>query len=218
MCILELNQQELENFNKLNQAELPIWVGRNPRQWANQVELGLGDANQLPMHAFGRKEVEAYWADRRNSTLSCLLTTMAWGGMTYGNARGAFLRGHEPAGLSNEAMAVIERIRNGELNRQSAYAEFKQLRERQLLPNIGPAYFTKIIFFAHPAHNGYILDQWTARSMHILTMQTISQQCGHCPEKVEERLFSSGGHNPHAWRRYVMTRWMDYGFYAAIRN
>ena len=33
---------------------------------------------------------------------------------------------------------------------------------------MGPAYFTKLIYFLEPKHNGYIMDQWTARSMNLL--------------------------------------------------
>jgi hypothetical protein len=35
------------------------------------------------------------------------------------------------------------------------------------LPGMGPAYFTKLIHFLGPA-DGYILDQWTARSTNLL--------------------------------------------------
>ena len=37
---------------------------------------------------------------------------------------------------------------------------------------IGPAYYTKLIFFCHPKHDGYIMDQWTARSANLLIDQS----------------------------------------------
>jgi hypothetical protein len=68
-------------------------------------------------------------------------------------------------------LPLCDEIRNGKHNRRSAYSAFAALRIAGNLPSMGPAYFTKIIFFADPIADGYILDQWTARSVHTLTGQ-----------------------------------------------
>jgi hypothetical protein len=33
---------------------------------------------------------------------------------------------------------------------------------------MGPAYFTKLIYFLRASQDGYIMDQWTARSINLL--------------------------------------------------
>lgn len=89
---------------------------------------------------------------------------MAWGGMHVGNGRKAWAaRAHW--------LPLCDEIRAGKHTRKNAYNEFAKLRASKKLPGMGPAYFTKIIFFSSPSHDGYILDQWTARSIHILTDQ-----------------------------------------------
>jgi hypothetical protein len=69
-------------------------------------------------------------------------------------------------------LPLCDEIRSGKHTRRSAYAAFAALRVAGHLPSMGPAYFTKIIFFADPKADGYILDQWTARSVHTLTSQS----------------------------------------------
>src|SRR5690606_3910358 len=52
--------------------------------------------------------------------------------------------------------------------RQLAYQRFSVLRADGRLPGMGPAFFTKLIFFMGQSPRGYILDQWTARSVNLL--------------------------------------------------
>jgi hypothetical protein len=99
---------------------------------------------------------------------------------------------------------------------------------------IGPAYFTKLIFFANPRHDGYIMDQWTSRSVNFLlerspivkmrtknhvdprndeaayerfccAVEALSDLLiNRSPEETEQCLFSTGGRQPHPWRRYLL--------------
>jgi hypothetical protein len=67
---------------------------------------------------------------------------------------------------------VAEEIRSGKLDRGQAYEEFATLRNA--LPSkmlgMGPAYFTKLIFFLLPVNKprGFIMDQWTSASVNLL--------------------------------------------------
>lgn len=79
--------------------------------------------------------------------------------------------GHRGEALLN----IMERIRSGKLRRREAYAEFFKARCKGNLPGLGPAFFTKLIFFLGPKHKchimdqyGYIMDQWTAKSTNLL--------------------------------------------------
>ena len=54
------------------------------------------------------------------------------------------------------------------LCRVGAYKQFHRLVNEKKLTHMGPAYFTKLIYFLGSKQNGYIMDQWTARSMNLL--------------------------------------------------
>ena len=54
------------------------------------------------------------------------------------------------------------------ISRIEAYKRFHKLTLEGDLKGMGPAYYTKLIFFLERNHNGYIMDQWTARSMNLL--------------------------------------------------
>ena len=63
---------------------------------------------------------------------------------------------------------IVEDMLEKNLCRDEAYKRFHSLVENGKLTHMGPAYFTKLIYFLEPKHNGYIMDQWTARSMNLL--------------------------------------------------
>jgi hypothetical protein len=69
----------------------------------------------------------------------------------------------------------VSRVLQGRLNRSQAYQKFAELRNSDELPGLGPAYFTKLIFFLMTDRErpGYIMDQWTSASVNLLFEQTI---------------------------------------------
>lgn len=99
----------------------------------------------------------------------------------------------------------------------------------------GPAFFTKLIFFVRPADDGYIMDQWTGKSVNLLTgkplvhlsykghvtdntsaddyeefckvVEDLANICGSSGGEAEDRLFSHGGRKPGEWRAYVRRHW-----------
>ena len=89
----------------------------------------------------------------------------AWGGINRKHACSALQSfvGWEP---------IISNLRSEKCSSIEAYNQFYELRKSKKLSGIGPAYYTKLIFFCHPKHDGYIMDQWTARSVNLLVDQT----------------------------------------------
>jgi hypothetical protein len=90
---------------------------------------------------------------------------MAWGGQRHDHGRLAWnARQH-----IQKTMEAIQRAPN----RKEAYNICIEAKARKALPGIGPAYFTKLIYFLRPfsgpPNDGYIMDQWTARSVNLLT-------------------------------------------------
>lgn len=115
--------------------------------------------------------------------------------------------------------------------RAEAYAAFQTaaLATR----GMGPAYFTKILFFARPDLSAYIMDQWTARSVNLLldapairmvnrvavcksngpevyehfcgVVEDLAASFGKSGAHIESCLFSTGGRGKAAapWRQHV---------------
>ena len=92
----------------------------------------------------------------------CLRAIMVWGGQHKKHIDSVFSD-------SKPVESIIKRLRKGSLSRFDAYEEFFKAREKGKMKGLGVAFYTKIIFFCHPEHNGYIMDQWTAKSANLLT-------------------------------------------------
>ena len=104
-------------------------------------------------------------ADSGISDLEVVLDIFAWGGIN---------RKHACLALQsfNSWKCIISKLRNEEYSSIKGYEKFYELRNNNELSGIGPAYYTKLIFFCHPKHDGYIMDQWTARSVNLLIDQS----------------------------------------------
>ena len=63
---------------------------------------------------------------------------------------------------------IVREMRTSTISRAEAYDRLARFRRDHPGCGMGPAYFTKLIFFARQSHDGYILDQWTARSINLL--------------------------------------------------
>lgn len=109
-------------------------------------------------------------ADSGISDLEIVLDIFAWGGIN---------RKHACLALQNfnSWKGIIRSLRNKEFSSIKGYNEFYKLRNKKELSGIGPAYYTKLIFFCHPKHDGYIMDQWTARSVNLLLNQSDNRIC-----------------------------------------
>jgi hypothetical protein len=109
---------------------------------------------------------------------------------------------------------------------------FQNARAQNLLPGLGVSFFTKLICFINPNLNGYILDQWTGKSVNLLfddqliaitnygwindnnTPETYELFCqrieeialilGCTPLEAEEKIFSNGGIIRGVWRQYIL--------------
>lgn len=87
---------------------------------------------------------------------------MAWGDMRVTNGLATARWGEK------QICQNVQDLRESKLNRKEAFNKFQSLRKDKKLYGMSAAYFTKLIFFCHPDHNGYIMDQWTGRSINLL--------------------------------------------------
>lgn len=139
--------------------------GKNGQSFADSLQ-GV-EADMLPQGRIKRSEVFAFAADVTMTTATVCAAVMAWGGMNQRFSERFF-------GLAGTGwLDVAERIRAGKLDRQQAYSEFSALRQNGKLHGVGPAYFTKLIYFLTPRQTGsdrhaYIMDQWAGCSINLL--------------------------------------------------
>ncbi|MCK5385297.1 MAG: hypothetical protein KAJ29_06935 [Alphaproteobacteria bacterium] len=125
----------------------------------------VDDATSLPQNSVSRGDLFQMSADKKIKIDVLCLSVFAWGGIHKNNLNYAF-------NLRDRWFPVAEKIRAGLYNRADAYAEFCQLRKDKHLKGVGPAYFTKLIYFLMPDQKdkprGYIMDQWVSCSVNIL--------------------------------------------------
>jgi hypothetical protein len=207
--------------------------GRTPLGWANghHIEINF-DGHQLPNKVLTRQEVRLICQDKTIPVLFAYVCAMAWGlqGSGPGGSR-TVARSWEARGLLQE---LLLQLRTTNLTRSQAYELFR----KNSIPGLGPAYFTKLIYFFLPnIFPGYIMDQWTAKSINLLAGRKIVRMSGSWPnhenscenyeafcqlvdflsEKVgctgdefEQRMFSQNGQHRKIrgpWRAHVVTNW-----------
>lgn len=146
--------------------------GKNPLQWY------AGGPEQRPeasLERFGngvnRSKLIAMQNDCAIPTLDLCIAILAWGGMHGSNRNHLFARDVSPW------LDVAKRVRAGSLARQQAFDAFASLNLAGSLVGMGPAYYTKLIYFLMPRggdHSiGYIMDQWLGCSVNLICAQEV---------------------------------------------
>lgn len=153
------NPVHLEPFQDM--ATPGAWKPRIPiPTWVNTVGLAQLD-NPAWAGTVDRTFLKAACRDSSFPDRDLLWGILAWGGMRLDAARR--LKRNEPAWV-----ALVKDLRENAPDRVFAYRACQKVIEHHPSGGIGPAFFTKLIFFANPRHDGYIMDQWTARSVNLL--------------------------------------------------
>jgi hypothetical protein len=131
------------------------WVGHVPSTWAQQIS---GQGYDLPDHPLTRDElIDLCQPNNERTNQEVFLAVMSWGGMQRNHGRAAW-------NSANIWLPIVQNLRAGELDSIKAYQQFLDAN----IPGLAPAYFTKLIFFCSPNHDGYIMDQWTGKSINLL--------------------------------------------------
>lgn len=161
------NSDALEAFKvSLNDGLHPDDIGGKKGKTFGQSLQGIA-TEHLPSGQIKRSQVFELASNPKVDTVTVCAAALAWGGMNQRLSPGLFLmRG---AGW----LDVADRIRAGTLDRKTAYEKFTKLRRAKKLFGLGPAYFTKIIYFLTPKNEvltsqPYIMDQWAGCSINLL--------------------------------------------------
>jgi hypothetical protein len=167
------------NVNKVSYAELEKAIhllkeqspfGFAPHEWLSWVYVhsnnqllkqSLSLMSEKPIH---REDIYKMVTNRDIKTISCISTILAWGGMRRNSGVNVF-------STVNNWLPVCDEIRNGNLSRTEAYEELMSIRLKKQMKGMGPAFFTKLIFFLMHGQNnqGYIMDQWTGASVNLIS-------------------------------------------------
>lgn len=221
---IDIEPAHLLAFKDAGKAEK--WRGRNVRRWAMDVGVSQTICALLPDERQTRDQVRVACREKSNNIATCAIVILAWGGMRRDHGRSAWA-------LRDSWLPIVELLRLGKQSRAEAYDSLAQIAG-DLMPGIGPAYFTKLLHFLRPVPDALIMDQWTTKSVQLLTSRgrplleknwvshrnTASDYEWYCcaveelavavhdsPGNVEERLFSIGGRRPGVWRKYVKHHW-----------
>ena len=196
-------------------------VGYAPAKWVLSCGLaGVTEAMNLPNQQISRQQVREICQDPATDVLTGFICAMAWGDQNKPNAMCAW-------GARDRLRPALLALRRTNLTRSEAFDLFCGSKR---IPGLGPAFFTKLLYFFGPQPKNYIMDQWTARSVNLITgrqvvlmdgvyvhqyatgghyqafcdeVDRMADWLGCSGQDVEERLFSQGGRKKWPWREYV---------------
>jgi hypothetical protein len=212
-------------------AEIPFQpqgaLGKSPSQWVADLNLqDVPDVAQLPQQPLDRAGVREICRNPNKPVLFGYVCAMCWGWQEKG-PRGN--QGVTDPWQEREKIARhLETLRAGNLTRSEAYSLF---RGEGKVSGLGPSYFTKLLFFFSPAEDFWIMDQWTGKSINLLTGEIVVRFNGASPsdknkggnyqayceevdalagllkvsgDEIEQRLMSKGKPNPWPWRMHIL--------------
>lgn len=142
--------------------------GRPPQNWFHSVSKEDQIAKSLPNHPISRQSILDAVA-LNVPTIEIVIQALAWGGMNVRFGKALFEHS------DRSWVQSCEDIRRGNLSRRDAYSTFAEARAEDRLPGMGPAYFTKLIYFLLPGSHGpaVIMDQWSGGAVNVLTEENI---------------------------------------------
>ena len=202
----------LKNVNSLTQGS----VGRNALAFGQRTQ----NMEDLPFgldKVFNRADLFEIAKDQNYSNLAVAVAILAWGGMRYDHARVLFSKW-------GNLDPIIQKLREGVIKtRKEAFEILRVERAKNKLPGLGIGYYTKLICFLNKDLNGYIMDQWTAKSTNLIwgdqlinisnsgwvtdsndsnvyelfctRIEELASTLNVTPIEAEERIFSVGGRN-----------------------
>lgn len=143
--------------------------GKSPAAWFKSLGQINPETNVGDLPKFTNRTLLLEVAKNSSvGTLKLCISIFAWGGMNPANGKRLFALPTPPW------VQIAEQVRAGKLSRSEAYNEFARLKSSKKLSGVGPAYFTKLLYFLAPRTNGarpigYIMDQWLGCSVNLLT-------------------------------------------------
>ena len=147
--------------------------GREPKSWFEGHNLAEPPAD-LPDKRLDRNQLKIMCKDTSTPALLGYCCVMAWGGQGGG---GNGSRNVKSAWQEKEVLnEVLQILRTNDLSRREAYDLFSGDNK---IKGLGPAYWTKLLYFFSPKSDCYIMDQWTSKSINLLVGEQVIKMEGH---------------------------------------
>jgi len=211
----------------LNINDETKWIGSvNSYQWAQSVLESNTILNDNLNQKFYRDDLFEYCSNLDNTDWDTLIAILSWGGMHREHA-------YRLLSSPDVILDIVNKLRNNFFtSRKEAFTYIQNKRNLNFLPGLGVGYYTKLICFLAPDLNGYIMDQWLAKSINLIIdnkkikidsnswvtddndentyeyfcqeVDKIATYIGVSGFKTEEKLFSIGGKTKGIWRKYVV--------------
>ena len=213
-------------------------VGSAPSAWFTSLHVGAAiPAFPAPLPALPRTRTQVRTICHPphaifNPPLFDWACSMSWGVQRRSHGRSSYAHAHA---LIPKLLA----LRAGGLTRADAYNLFLPLAlgGGGNINGLGPAFFTKLLYFFSPHLDFFIMDQWVAKSVNLLTgnwvvrlnpdgtvsnlnrcgnyaafcweVDQMAALLGHTGSITEELLFSKGARPPPIWpwRGYLKANW-----------
>lgn len=219
-----MNAKHVEKFIDLSQSS-NSWYGCDVQKWYETVTGKK--LLHLPKATLDMSELKKMCRRRSGkSNFECLVSVMAWSNQRASNAEQLFNNSQS----MNYVEKIIGDIRKG-MSPLYAYETFHRARRKNKIAGLGISFYTRLIFFCDPNNKGYVLDQWTSKTVNLLVgykmiriaqngfvtdanksvdynnfclaLDELARLVDWPPQKFELSLFASGGTCPWAWRQYV---------------
>lgn len=212
---------------KNSHSENKLWTGHNPKAWWEQVIKS--ECKNLPNEKLTRDQLRTLCRNKNISHPECFAAIMAWGGQNRKHGKILFSR-------FNEIKGIVADMRNDRIDHLQAYQAFYEIWTDKKSLGMGAAYFTKAIFFCIPESKGYIMDQWTSKSVNLIcnkeiiklqngwvtkknnadtyksfcfVVENVAKKIGLSSEETEIAMFSSGGHKKAPWRKFLIKHYPE---------
>jgi hypothetical protein len=151
--------------NNIFELDYQEWIG-NGKKWVHDI-AGAAIADGLPDKISSRAQL--FQISHKASQFSIetvVWAILAWGKMRKNNA--LRLKQH-----IEDLKKIAEFIRNNDINRDRSFSLFDSFICEHGNVGMTAAYFTKLIFFLSERHDGYIMDQWTSKSVNLISGKNI---------------------------------------------
>ncbi len=153
--MLRINNKHLVPFANSAKPNLD-WDGSEPRAWCRNF-VSSDILETIPQTKFTRSALRQFCQNRQISAEVAAIACMAWGGMNRQHGKDWWAD-------RERWLPIIREMREGIHSRKDAYTRFHTAK----IEGLGPAYYTKLIYFMRPNADGYIMDQWTGKSISLL--------------------------------------------------
>ena len=194
-------------------------VGKSPLSFAKTIGY---KSSKLPPKKMTRDDIVAFCKSTTN-LLDKFVVIMAWGGSRIDHMQ-MLIKAHVEVA---EFMTAIQKSKS----RIEAFSIYQDFRTKGKLRGLGISFATKVIYFLmHAKPHGYILDQWTAKSMTLLSpakcipissaglplptitpldyedfckfIESLAKSLGCTPDEAETHIFSEG-RGKGVWREHL---------------